>query len=118
MRHGVLKFGLILVLAACGGGSSYTGVTNPPPPGPVLTTSVSLKSIAFAPAAIQVSPGATVTFTNMDGFNHNVTFSDATITSVPNFASGSRQVVMPTTPGTYSYRCTIHSGMTGTVKVQ
>ncbi len=72
----------------------------------------------FSPADIQVSPGATVTFTNQDNFNHNATFTATNITSTGNFSSGAKSVVMPATAGTYAYRCTIHSGMQGTVKVQ
>lgn len=104
----------LLFAAACG--SSYGGSTGPG--GPVQTTSVEMRGTAFNPSLIQVSPGATVTFTNNDGFNHNVTFSSAAITSIGNFSTGSRTAVMPTAPGTYDYRCTIHAGMTGSVTVQ
>jgi plastocyanin len=77
-----------------------------------------MKNTAFTPADIVVSPGATVTWTNDDGFSHNATFSSTAITSTGSFASGSQSVVMPSTPGTYAYFCSIHGGMTGTVKVQ
>ena len=73
---------------------------------------------AFSPPDIQVAPGATVTFTNQDNFNHNVTFTAAGITSIPNYSSGAKTAVMPAAAGTYAYRCTIHPGMQGTVKVQ
>lgn len=103
-------FGLI----ACGGSSGITDSKGPP----AVTTSVSLKNIAFAPGVIQVTPGATVQFTNNDGFAHNVTFADASITGATDFSTGTRSVQMPVAPGTYTYRCTIHSGMTGSVLVQ
>jgi len=108
-----------LALVGCGG-SSYSGVTNPPPPPPppIVTTSVSLKNIAFSPRAIQVSPGATVQFTNNDGIAHNITFSSAAVNGAADFSTGTRSVVMPVTPGTYAYHCTIHAGMTGSVLVQ
>jgi plastocyanin len=77
-----------------------------------------MQNFAFAPAAIVVSPGATVTWTNNDNTNHNVTFSSTSIASTTEFASGSKAVVMPTTAGTYAYTCTLHGGMNGTVKVQ
>jgi plastocyanin len=109
----------ILALFACGGGGSDNRITNqPPPPPPVVTTSVTLKNLAFSPKAIQVSPSATVSFTNNDGIAHNVTFSSASVTGVSDFATGTRTVVMPAGPGTYAYHCTIHGGMTGSVLVQ
>jgi plastocyanin len=77
-----------------------------------------MKNTAFNPADIVVAPGATVTWTNSDGFGHNATFSSAAVTSTGTFNTGTRTAVMPATPGTYSYTCTIHGGMNGTVKVQ
>ena len=58
----MLYLAAALALAGCGGGTSYSGVTAPPqmsPSPPVMTTSVSLRNLAFSPAAIQVAPGAT-----------------------------------------------------------
>jgi plastocyanin len=83
-----------------------------------MTTSVNLRNLAFSPGKIQVPPGATVQFTNNDGIAHNITFSSGAITGATDFATGVRSVVMPATPGTYAYHCTIHVGMTGTVTVQ
>lgn len=105
---------LIVVASGCGGGTS----AGPLPVVPVATTAVSLRGNAFGPGAIRVSPGASVTFTNLDGVNHNLTFTNASISSVGDFATGQRQVTMPNTPGTYDYHCTIHAGMAGTVQVQ
>ena len=112
-----MRFVLVLLssLAVAGCGGAYSTTPNGPP---VVTTSVELRNTAFNPAVIQVSPGATVTFTNNDGINHNVTFSSASITSIGDFSTGSKTAVMPTVTGTYAYRCTIHPGMTGSVQVQ
>lgn len=111
---------VLIALAACGGGGSSSGTTTGPGPGPVpeITTNVAMQNTAFTPPDIQVSPSATVTFTNRDGFNHNVTFSNNALTSIGDFATGARTTTMPATPGTYAYHCTIHAGMVGTVKVQ
>jgi plastocyanin len=120
MRN-MLYIAAVFALAGCGGGKSYSGVTAPPqmsPSPPVMTTSVSLKNLAFSPAAIQVAPGATVQFTNNDGIQHNLTFSTNGITDPIDFSSGVRSVVMPTATGTYAYHCTIHAGMAGTITVQ
>jgi plastocyanin len=113
MRKTIQGLLLVLITAACGGTSTESVQVLP-----VATTAVALRNNAFDPGAITVSPGATVAFTNNDGVNHNLTFTSAAITSVGNFTTGTRQVVMPATPGTYDYHCTNHVGMTGTVQVQ
>jgi plastocyanin len=83
-----------------------------------VTTSVAMQNTAFVPPAIQVSPGAVVTFTNGDNTAHNVTFNSGGATNIGDFTTGSRTTTMTTAPGTYSYRCTIHAGMNGTITVQ
>ena len=120
MRN-VLYLTAAFVLFGCGGSTSYSGVTAPPqmtPSPPVMTTNVSLRNLAFSPSSIQVTPGATVKFTNNDGIEHNITFSNSTVSAPIDFSTGSRSVVMPTTMGTYAYHCTIHAGMAGSVIVQ
>jgi plastocyanin len=116
MRLGLVMLGSLFITAC--GGAGYSGTSTGPVGPPVITTSVEMRNTAFNPGVIQVSPGATVTFTNNDGFNHNVTFGSAAITSIGEFATGSRTAVMPATAGTYSYQCTIHPGMTGSINVQ
>ena len=108
------------VLVACGGGSDTTGPGTGGPggsSGPVATTSVDMQGSRFAPAAIRVAPSATVTWTNSDGFAHNVIFAGA-VGSIPSFTTGSRQLAMPAAPGTYTYSCNLHPGMNGSVQVQ
>ncbi len=114
MRYSLLT---LVLVAACGGSDAVTP-TPSTTPAPVVTTSVTMQSRLFAPASIQVSPGATVTFTNADNFNHNVTFSSGGVTTIPNFATGAKTAVMPMTAGLYNYTCTLHSGMNGSVTVK
>jgi plastocyanin len=121
----MLLFVASLAAGACGGGSGGSGPTGTPGTPitpvdntPVVTTSVTLKNTAFTPPSIVVAPGATVTFTNQDGIAHNVTFGSSSVHGVSDFTSGSADVVMPATPGVYNYQCTLHGGMTGSVKVQ
>ena len=106
-----LSFVLLCAAAACG--STATVI----PPVIVVTTSVTMQNIAFAPARIQVSPGAVVTWTNNDNIQHTVTF-DGTVGAIAAFSTGAKTLTMPTTAGTYEYHCTIHAGMAGTVIVQ
>ena len=112
----------LAALLACGGSDS----TSPGPGGgggggtttPVVTTAVSMQSSSFTPKAIRVAPSATVVWTNNDNFNHDVSFANTTIGNIAPFATGSQSLAMPAAPGTYSYVCTIHPGMSGTVQVQ
>lgn len=120
MRSPLLLASLVL-LAACGGSADSTTAPTTgtgTPPAPTVTTSVNLSGNAFSPSAIQVSPGAVVTWTNSDSYNHNVTFSSTDVGTVANFATGSRTLTMPAAVGTYAYHCTIHAGMSGTVEVK
>lgn len=116
-----LVFAFVAV-TACGGSSSSgtpTAPTTPTTPTPpVATTSVSLRSNQFDPVNIVVAPSATITYSNADGRDHDVTFANQTITSVSKWSTGDRTVAMPAATGTYSYTCTLHAGMNGTVKVQ
>jgi plastocyanin len=65
---------LALVLTACGGGGGAAADASP-----VATTMVDLpKSYKFAPAAVVVPAGSTVTWINHDDFTHNVSLASGT----------------------------------------
>ena len=96
-----------IVLGGCGGGPGDAAAS------PVATTTVDLPtSYQFAPAAITVTAGATVTWTNHDNFTHNVQF-DGCATRCrcrPARPSPARSM----RPGTYPYVCSLHpQDMTG-----
>jgi plastocyanin len=86
----------------------------------VTTTAVTvLGNLTFDPANIQVSPGATVTWTwAANAGAHDVTFPSTAIADSGARSSGTFSTTMPTTPGTYAYSCTLHAGMNGSVLVQ
>ena len=115
---------LAAAILACGGSSDSTGLGGGGGGGgatPVATTTVSMVSSTFSPRNIIVAKGATVTWTNTDaGTSHNATFEAAAGSIKTNDFSGgaAASLVMPTTAGTYPYRCTLHAGMTGSVQVQ
>jgi plastocyanin len=122
MRFPLSMIAALSLAAACGGGGGSDTPVNPiipsTPAAPVATTSVSLQNDTFNPRDILVSPSAVVTFTNNDHLAHNVIFASQNIASITDWTSGDRTATMPAAPGTYSYTCTIHAGMSGTVKVQ
>lgn len=72
---------------------------------------------AFTPADVDILSGGTVTF-SWNGVTHNVTWQ-TTPASVPNITDRSTGSVPVTLnqPGTYSYHCTLHPGMDGTITV-
>jgi len=120
-RLQILGAACIALAAACGGGGGYT---NPPPGGggnpggggPTATNAVTVSNNQFSPNSIQVAPGTTVTWTWADGSaQHNVTFASDASNTLGSGATYSR--AFPTA-GTFTYQCTLHPGMTGTVTVQ
>ena len=115
-RAGWVAAALTVAAVGCGGDSPTNPGGGGGGGGPTVTTSVAVgPGNSFSPADIQVSAGATVTWTFAGG-THNVTFSSPSISSGDR-SSGTFPAVMPTTPGTYNYSCTLHSGMNGSVLV-
>jgi plastocyanin len=72
----------------------------------------------FNPTEVNVGAGASVTFSNGAGLEHNVTF-DAVAgapANIGNHSSG-QNVRVFAAAGTFDYRCTIHSAMRGKILV-
>ena len=118
---------LFLTVAGCGGDSGTNGGDGNGSGGgggggggggPTVPTSVAVSDDFFNPASIQVSPGATITWTWSSNRVHNVTFADNTITDSGDQGGGTYSTAMPTAAAVYNYECTIHPGMNGSVTVQ
>ena len=75
-----------------------------------------IQNFAFNPATITVPVNTTVKWTNKDGVTHTVT-SDAGIFNSGNLGANATFSYKFTAPGSYPYKCTIHTYMTGTVIV-
>lgn len=85
---------------------------------PEATNAVSIANMAFNPADITVKKGTKVTWTNNDNIAHTVTESDNKGgPSSPEMAPGSSYSFTYDQIGTFSYHCSIHPDMTGTVTV-
>jgi plastocyanin len=121
----VLVVVLAVALVGCGGGTTTTSAA-----GQVTTTSggsattagsdgaaVDMKNLAFVPASITIKVGETVTWTNSDSTAHTVTGDKGEFDS-GNMDSGKTFSFTFQTAGTFTYHCTIHPNMTGTVVVQ
>jgi plastocyanin len=128
--------GTVKVTAGGGGGGgpspSAGGSTSaaPPPtssgPAPGAVT-VTAQNLAFNPTTISLPAGqaSTITFDNQDsGIPHNIDiFTDTTYTTslfkgdlVTGVASQDYNVPA-LDPGTYAFRCDVHTNMTGTLTV-
>jgi plastocyanin len=112
---------LTLVLSASlavGACSPAASTTAPSTAGPGSATgAVQIKNFAFGPATITAAVGGTVTWTNGDTTDHTVTFDDTSVKSSDHISGGSTYQVTFTKAGTFTYHCSIHPTMLGTVTV-
>jgi len=79
-------------------------------------TDIAVKDYAFAPAALDVKAGETVTWTNGDDSPHQLVAVDKSFRS-PALDTGDHYSRTFATPGTYKYFCSLHPQMVGTVVV-
>jgi plastocyanin len=126
---GLLPFGV----AACGDddddGSATSGATGTVTgattektvtTGGVQNRKVAMKDTQFNPRGVTVSKGTTITWTNDDDFDHNVTKESGPGPDFKseNYGKGKTYEQQFTTAGTIKYECTLHPGMEGTVTVK
>jgi len=77
---------------------------------------VTIKDMKFAPAALTVAVGDTVTFVNDDKVPHTATAQGAFDTGTIEPGKGAK--VTFSAPGNFAYVCAIHPAMKGAIKVQ
>ncbi|MCU0494392.1 MAG: plastocyanin/azurin family copper-binding protein [Chloroflexaceae bacterium] len=78
---------------------------------------VGMNNRQFSPASLTIQAGQTVTWTNNEALPHNITAADRSFSSA-NLTQGQTFSRRFDSPGSYSYLCTLHAGMTGTITVQ
>ena len=108
---------LTVAVAACEDVEGILDELNP------ANESVSVQASTFNPSTVSVRPGGTVTWTNAGPVQHTITPTNAGQTGAwPSRTLPAQQGATFshtfTTAGTFNYFCTIHSGMTGTVRVE
>jgi plastocyanin len=109
-----IGYAIMLIGSMNGCKKSDTTPATPASPG---TNEVWMQNTAFNPSTITVTKNTTVKWTNKDGMNHTVT-SDSSWFDSGIVSSGGTYSRQFTATGTFPYRCTIHSNMTGKVIVQ
>jgi plastocyanin len=100
-------------------GTTTTPPTPTPPTAPTTAT-VTTPGETFSPATVTIATGGSVTWQFTGSTRHNVTFSGTAPTggNIPDTDAGGSASRTFGAAGTYSYTCTRHSGMNGTVVVQ
>ena len=78
---------------------------------------VVIDGMRFIPQTVEVKPGDTVIWRNKDPFPHTVAAAGGGLAS-PDIAAGASWKFTATKRGRYSYLCTLHRTMTGTLVVK
>jgi plastocyanin len=86
-------------------------------PPAVTGTAVTIQNFAFSPPSLVVKVGATVKWTNRDAIGHTVTADDGSFGS-SRIGNGVTFSQTFSKAGTFTYHCSIHKSMTGTVVVK
>jgi plastocyanin len=121
---------LAVLVATCGTTSSgaptvqpgvqpTTATTTQPgnqPTGVPAEVEIKIASFAFDPSSVTVKVGATVKWTNEDSASHTITADDGSWDS-GSLGKGKSFSQVFTQAGTFTYHCTIHPSMKGTVVV-
>jgi len=111
---GAFVAALVLGLAGLGVGAGNVSVNAQAKP---ETMEVRIDNFSFGPPELTVAAGTTITWTNRDDIPHTVVspdkvFKSKVLDTDEKFSSTFR------TPGTFSYFCSIHPKMTGTIVVK
>ncbi|RQW80975.1 MAG: hypothetical protein EHM14_02715 [Methanothrix sp.] len=80
-------------------------------------STVAIKSYSFQPSTLTISAGTTVTWKNHDSASHTVSSNSQGLFDSGTLAPGKDFSFTFSSPGSYSYHCSLHPGMKGTVVV-
>jgi plastocyanin len=117
----LLLFLTCLLLQACGGGGNGSSADSGTAAGQSASNNgshaVTIKDFAYAPASLTVATGTTVKFTNEDSTNHTATSTGQGRFDTGTIGKGQSKSVTLHTPGTFSYVCSFHPFMHGSITV-
>lgn len=118
MLAGVLALSVAL-LGACGGSSAAPPApTTPAAPAAAAAGTAVLKVHDFAFDPLTVAPGTRITLVNSDSAPHNATATDGSFKSADATPGHDVSFTAPSKPGAYSFLCTVHPNMKGTLTVK
>jgi plastocyanin len=107
-----------LALAGCGGGDDNGGGGgSSAPAADANVVTIDMKNIQFSPKEATVKVGQTVKWVNQDTVDHDAVAKSGATFKSDLFGHGESFEWKADKAGTVSYVCTVHPGMTGTLKV-
>ena len=109
----VLLCGIVflnLSLIALGGEMKNAGSTK--------QNRIEIKDFAFSPKTITVKSGEKITWINRDGEPHTVVSVEKRFKKSSALDTDQEFTITAGAPGTYSYFCSVHPKMTGTIVVK
>jgi plastocyanin len=108
-----------IAFAGCGGddSSSITSSGSASTATAATTDMIDISDFKYMPAAVTVSAGTKVTWTNSDDAAHTATADDDSF-DTGDLDRGDSKTITLDEPGTYSYFCRFHPFMKATVEVQ
>jgi len=119
LRLAIVAVGASLIVSACGSDSS-----SPTAPGTSTAADVTVTiqsnngSNSYAPSPASMRAGQTIAWRNADSIAHTATQDGAGFNTGTLAAGATSAATMMSTAGTFTYHCTIHPGMVGTINVQ
>lgn len=113
-----VALGIALISSACGDEASNDADRAEDDAEVAGGTPVAITNFVYEPQELTVAPGTKVTWTNKDSAPHNVQdISELNIRISIDLKQGETFSITYQNPGSYSYICSLHPFMTGTVKV-
>ncbi|TPQ18136.1 cupredoxin domain-containing protein [Streptomyces sporangiiformans] len=112
----------LLALVSCSNGGNGNGPapTSTPPAATSASPAAArivIENFAFTPANLRVRPGTKITVVNRDSVPHTVTAGDKAFDTGNIAGDATATFTAPSASGSYSYICTIHPNMKGTLTV-
>ena len=85
---------------------------------PLEGTEITIRNFAFQPATLTVPAGSKVVWINRDDEPHLVVSAGGLFPASPALDTDDRYAAVLAKPGTYTYFCSIHPHMVGTIVVK
>ena len=117
-RLAIVVIGVSLIVSACGDSSSPTAPAASTAADVTVTIQGDNGSNSYAPNPVSMRVGQTIVWRNADSITHTATQDGSGFNTGTVAAGATSAATMMNTAGTFTYHCTIHPGMVGTVNVQ